>query len=398
VATSEEDLQTCARLYAEAEFPLRPSQAPPPSAASDGRITIGYLCGEFRQHATTILMAGVYEAHDRARFRLVAFDNGGPDDSTYRRRLEAAFDEIVDIRAMGDAQAAEAVRARHVDILVNLNGYYGEGRMGVFARRAAPVQVNYLGFPGTLGAGYIDYLLADPVVIPPDCTRWYAEEVVHLPHCYQANDSAREWPPLATDRTAHGLPAQGFVYCCFNNNYKLTPARFASWMRILQRVPGSVLWVLEDNPEVPPNLRKHAQLHGVDPQRLVFAPRLPPTQHLARHGCADLFLDTAPYNAHTTASDALWMGLPVLTTLGTTFPGRVAASLLRAVGVPELVADDEKTYENLAVALASDAPRLAALRETLHANRLSCALFDTAAFTRDLEAAFARMVQRHRGS
>lgn len=397
VAESEALLRRCAEIYAATEFP--PAQdipANPGPAPSDGRITIGYLCGEFRQHATTILMAGVYEHHDRSRFRLIAFDNGGPDASDYRRRVEAAFDEVIDIRALGDADAAALVRARGVDVLVNLNGYYGEGRMGVFAQRPSPVQVNYLGFPGTLGAPYIDYLIADPVVIPPESRAHYTEKIVWLPDSYQANDPQRRIAGEAPTRTQAGLPPDGFVFCCFNNTYKITPPTFDAWVRILQQVPGSVLWLLADNEVASSNLRAAAQARGLDPARLVFAARLPLEQHLARHALADLFLDTLPYNAHTTASDALWAGLPIVTQTGTTFPGRVTTSLLMALELPELVTGSAAAYEQLAVQLAHDQPRLAALRDKLGFQRHQAPLFDCTRFTRHLEAAFERMVERQR--
>jgi predicted O-linked N-acetylglucosamine transferase (SPINDLY family) len=395
IAESESELLACARIYAAAEFPERePVRATP--AGKDERLTIGYLCGEFRQHATTILMCGVFEAHDRARYRLIAFDNGGGDDSTYRRRVEAAFDEVVDIRGLGDRQAAELIAGRGVDVLVNLNGYYGEHRMGVFACRPAPVQVNYLGFPGTLGAPYIDYLIADDTVIPQDSRRHYSEKIAWLPGCYQANDDRRGLIDEPLTRRDAGLPDDAFVYCCFNNTYKITPSTFDGWMRILQRVPNSVLWLLRDNPTAALNLAREAEARGVDPGRLVFAPRRPPAQHLARHRLADLFLDTLPYGAHTTASDALWAGLPVLTRRGTTFPGRVGASLLQAVGLPGLIAESAEAFESLAVELAGDPPRLAALRQHLREGRAGHPLFDTAAFTRHLEHLYEQMVERQR--
>jgi predicted O-linked N-acetylglucosamine transferase (SPINDLY family) len=397
VAESEAQLLACARIYAEAEFPPgKPVLTSARAVAADGRITIGYLCGEFRQHATTILMCGVYERHDRERIRLLAFDNGGSDGSALRQRVEAAFDEVVDIRGLGDRAAAELIRRRGVDILVNLNGYYGEGRMGVFALRPAPIQVNYLGFPGTLGAPYIDYLVADEVVIPAASRDCYREQVAWLPGCYQANDDRRPIADRGFTRAEAGLPGHAFVFCCFNNTYKITPGTFDSWMRILQRVDGSVLWLLHDNAPAAANLVREAQARGIAGERLVFAQRLPPAEHLARHRLADLFLDTLPYNAHTTASDALWAGLPVLTQRGTTFPGRVGASLLQAVGLPELIAESTAAYETLAVELARDSARLAALRARLQAEPAGKPLFDSAAFTRRLESLYGAMLERQR--
>lgn len=393
VAESEADLRRCAEIYA-AEFP--PATALPPRAISGRtrRITVGYLCGEFREQATAVLMCGVFECHDRSEIRLVGLDNGWDDGSRYRRRIEQCFDELVDIRRLGDLDAANLVRRMSVDVLVNLNGYFGEPRLGVFARRPSPVQVNYLGFPGTIGVDYIDYLVADRIVIPEASRRHYAEKVVYLPHSYQANDRQRQIADRPVSRGESGLPEDAFVFCCFNNTYKITPSTFGSWMRILGQVPGSVLWLLDENPAATANLVREAALRGIGRERLVFSSRLPLPEHLARHRLADLFLDTSPYNAHTTASDALWAGLPVLTRTGTTFPGRVGTSLLTAVGLPELVAGDSRQYEALAVELAVDRQRLAAIREKLARNRLSQPLFDTARFTRDLESAYRTMVER----
>ena len=266
----------------------------------------------------------------------------------------------------------------------------------MFAQHQAPVQVNYLGFPGTLGAAYMDYIVADATVIPESQRPFFNEKVVHLPDSYQANDRARPIADRAFTRDEFGLPQDGFVFCCFNNNYKITPQTFDGWMRILARVPGSVMWLIEDNATASGNLRKEAAARGIAPERLVFAARMPPDEHLARHRCADLFLDTLPYNAHTTASDALWAGLPLLTCMGGTFAGRVAASLLGAIGLPELVASSQTDYERLAIELATQPDRLAALRRKLADNRLTTPLFDTARFTRHLEQAYAAMHARRK--
>jgi predicted O-linked N-acetylglucosamine transferase (SPINDLY family) len=266
----------------------------------------------------------------------------------------------------------------------------------VFALRPCPIQVNYLGFPGTLGASYVDYIIGDPTVIPPGHDAFYTEKVVRLPDCYQPNDAKRPVAERTPDRAEAGLPASGFVFCCFNNNYKITPAVFDVWMRLLKRVDGSVLWLLEDNVAAARNLRSEAQRQGVAPERLILAPRVPLEDHLARHRLADLFLDTLPYNAHTTGSDALWMGLPLLTCMGHTFPGRVAASLLDAIGVPELIAGSLPDYEARALDLALAPARLAAVRARLARNRASCALFDTERFRRHLESAYATMWERQR--
>jgi predicted O-linked N-acetylglucosamine transferase (SPINDLY family) len=360
----------------------------------NAKIRIGYLSGEFRQQATSLLLVGVLEQHDRSAFEIFAIDNGYDDGSDTRRRIAGAVDGIVNISALNDPQAVDAIRAQRIDILVNLNGYFGEQRTGIFARRAAPIQVNYLGFPGTLGAGFMDYILADQYVLPADHRQFYSEKVAWLPNCYQANDDRREISTRAFTREEVGLPRQGFVFCCFNNAYKITPDVFDSWMRILAAVDGSVLWLLEDSAAAVANLRREAQVRGIDPARLVFAVRMPPAEHLARHRCADLFLDTLPYNAHTTASDALWAGLPLLTCRGETFAGRVAASLLQNLGMPELVAANRDDYERMAIGLAQNPERLSSIREKLSANRLKMPAFDTPRLARDIETAFRKMAER----
>jgi predicted O-linked N-acetylglucosamine transferase (SPINDLY family) len=396
IATSERSLQRCAEIYSANRFPARFDQADLPVLRTTGKIRIGYLSGEFRQQATSLLLVGVLEQHDREQFEVLAIDNGFDDGSATRRRINAAVDDVLDIAALPDPQAVAAIRAGGIDILVNLNGYFGDARTRVFARRAAPIQVNYLGFPGTLGASYMDYIIADRHVLPAEHRQFYSEKVAWLPDCYQANDRQRPIAERTFSRAECGLPAEGFVFCCFNNNYKITSASFGGWMRILNQVPGSVLWLLEDNAAAAANLRHEAVARGIDAERLVFAGRMPADEHLARHRCASLFLDTLPYNAHTTASDALWAGLPLLTCRGETFAGRVAASLLHNIGLPELVATSQADYERLAVELATQPARLAAIARKLADNRLAAPLFDTARFTGNVEAAYLAMVARCR--
>ncbi len=384
-------LQQCSRIFTASEFPAMAAAAPSPRPQA--RIRIGYLSADFREQATAYLMAGVYDAHDRDDFEIVAFDNGFDDASPMRARLEKAFDRIVPIAGLSDAQAAEAVRAAGIDILVNLNGYFGKPRMGVFARRAAPVQVNYLGFPATLGAPYMDYIIADRTVIPDDERRFYDEAVVWLPDSYQANDDKRV-RPSPIDRAAAGLPEDAFVFCNFNQGYKLAPETFAIWLRLLRRRENSVLWLLRDHDVAMARLRREAEAQGVAGERLIFAPMMPLEQHLSRVALADLFLDTLPYNAHTTASDALWAGVPLVTCRGTAFAGRVAASLLQAAGLPDLITETADDYEALAAVLAQDPEKLADVRARLAQNRDTCPLFDTARFARHLEAAYRAMMAR----
>jgi predicted O-linked N-acetylglucosamine transferase (SPINDLY family) len=390
VSDNPQELQACARVHAQDLYPEVPNtpRHDPASRKGRGKIRLGYLSGEFRDQATAILMAGLYEQHDRERFEIIAVDNGSADASAMTARLKAAFDGWIDIGGDRDAEAAAKIRAAGIDILVNLNGYFGKHRMAVFAHRPAPLQVNYLGFPGTLGAPYMDYIIADGIVIPDGEQRFYDEKVVTLPGCYQANDNkGRAIAPTPT-RAEAGLPEHGFVFCNFNQSYKLTPETFAGWMRILKQVNGSVLWLLQDTAPFAENIVRHAGAHGIAAERILFAPNLPPAQHLARMRLADLFLDGRPYNAHTTGSDALWAGLPLLTRRGTAFAGRVAASLLTAAGLPELVTQSAEAYESLAVTLATDRGALAALKARLSHDS---PLFDTGLFRRNIEAAYLRM-------
>ncbi len=340
---------------------------------------------------TAYLIAELIERHDRARFEVIGVSFGRDDGSDMRQRLAAAFDQFHDVRTESDRAIAQLLRDRAVDIAVDLKGYTQDSRPEILAFRPAPIQASYLGYPGTMGADFIDYIIADDTVAPPDQAAHYSEKIVALPDCYQCNDSKRAIAPAAPTRQEAGLPEQGFVFCCFNNNYKITAPVFDTWMRLLRAVPGSVLWLLRENAGAEANLRREAQMRGIDPARLIFAGRLPVAEHLARHRLAGLFLDTLPYNAHTTASDALWAGLPVLTCRGTAFAARVASSLLKAVGVPELVTDNPADYEALALRLATDPPILGELRERLARNRLTCPLFDAERFCRHIEAAYATM-------
>jgi predicted O-linked N-acetylglucosamine transferase (SPINDLY family) len=396
VAKSPQDLKACAQSFTAENFPGREATPWTGGPFATDRIHIGYLSGEFRNQATAILTAGLFELHDKGRFKLFAFDNGWDDGSELRTRMNKAFDAVIDIARLSDPQAAEIIRRNQIAILVNLNGYFGRARMGVFSRKPAPVQVNYLGFPGTLGADYIDYIIADARVIPPEDRPCYVEKVVYLPDTYQVNDSKRPIAAQAPTRAEAGLPPTGFVFCCFNSTYKIVPDVFDVWMRLLDRIDGSVMWLFETNAQAAQNLRLEAARRGIAPERLVFAPLIALPDHLARHRLADLFLDTLPYNAHTTASDALWAGLPVLTCVGSTFPGRVAGSLLDAIGMPELVTRSLEEYEAMALKLAGDPDFLASLKAKLARNRNSCLLFDTARFARHIEAAYTAMWDRYR--
>jgi len=390
---SASDQLICARQWTS---PIKP---PPKAvfahdvAAARGHIRLGYLSGDFHQHATAQLMAELFELHNRDRFEVFAYSYGPDDHSPMRARLDRAFDRFVDIGALSHRDATQRIHADGIDILVDLKGYTYHARPAISAYRPAPLQVSYLGYPATMGGDFIDYIIVDPIVVPESQQPFFSEKLVHLPGCYQVNDRRREVASASTSRGDCGLPESGLVFCSFNNSCKISPAFFDIWMRLLRAVPGSVLWLLEANELVKANLCSEAEKRGVKAERLVFAPRVGPAEHLGRHRHADLFLDTLPCNAHTTASDALWAGLPVLTCCGDTFAGRVAASLLTAVGMRELVAASLEEYELIALALARDPQRLIALRQKLAHHRDASSLFDPVKLTGNIEAAYARMWQ-----
>ncbi len=381
-------LRRCAETYIHRVTPSQPPLCDRKPYRHE-RIRLAYLSADFHQHPTAQLMVELFERHDRARFEVTAIAFGPDDNSAMRHRLVAAFDRFEDVRGMSDLEVARLIKSREIDIAMDLNGHTHEARPGIFSHRPAPVQVNYLVYPGTTGAGFMDYILADRIVLPLDQQPFFSEKIIHLPDCYQANDTTRIVPPPPSREQA-GLPVDGFVFCCFNNSWKITAPVFDIWMRLLQQVPGSLLWLL-DGPAAD-NLRAAAAARGVEPQRLVFAPKLRPDQHLARHQLADLFVDTLPYNAHTTCSDALWAGLPVVSCIGKAFHGRVAASLLKAVDMPELVTARAEDYEALALELAKNPALLKATREKLARNRTTTALYDSERFRKDIEAAYEAML------
>ena len=369
----------------------------PSAIEGKDRITIGYLSADFREHAIAHLTAELFRLHDRGRFRVTGYSYGRDDGSEARRRIAAALDEFVDVQDCSHGESAAKIRADGVDILVDLMGYTTDARPEILRLRPAPIQVSYLGYPGTMGSDVVDFILVDERIAPADEQPFFSERLVHLPDCYMVNDRQRPIAPHLPTRSACGLPEEAFVFCCFNAAYKMTPPMFDIWMRLLGAVPGSVLWLNVSNATAVANLRREAdsRLAG-GAARLVFAPSVPTNQeHLARFAIADLFLDTLPYNAHTLASDALWGGCPVLTCTGRAFPGRVAGSLLWAVGLPELVTHSLADYEALALQLARDPLRLRAMRDKLQANRLTTALFDSQRFTRHLESAFETMWRMH---
>lgn len=394
VATSPGLFYRCTEIHARERFPAVAGAHAHVPRRTHHKIRLGYVSGEFRQHATSILIAELMEKHDASRFEWYAFDNGWDDNSSMRRRLTGAFKEMVDISQQVDGDAARAVYEREIDILIDLNGHVGRARPGVFGLRPAPVQVNWLGFPGSTAADFMDYIIADAHTIPSADEAWYAERIVRLPDTYQVNDARRTVSESLPSRSAVQLPERAFVFCCFNNCYKITPEVFDVWMRLLRAVDHSVLWLLEDSAAASRNLRSEATARGVDASRLVFAPHMPLADHLSRQRLADLFLDTLPCNAHTTASDALWAGLPLLTCTGTTFAGRVAGSLLHAIGLPELVAQDLVQYEALALQLATQPSVLSGLRARLQRNKYTHPLFNTERFRQHIENAYVLMHER----
>jgi len=388
-------LRARTRNYVKRRFSSNVAPIERSSAPREGKIRVAYLSSDFRRHPTSYLVAELFEVHDRNNFEVVGVSFGPDDGSKIRARIIKSFDRFVDARAMGDQRVAAQMAEMGIDIAVDLNGYIASNRAGILAHRSAPIQVSYLGYPATMAAPFIDYVIGDRFVTPLEEAHAYVERIVQLPECYQVNDSTREIAVDVPSRAQAGLPVDGFVFCCFNNNYKITPPVFDVWMRLLNGVDRSVLWLLSGNEVAATNLRHAARERGVDPARLVFAPRVEPEDHLGRHSLADLFLDTLPYNAHTTGSDALWAGLPLITCTGASFAGRVGASLLHAVGLPELVTNSLEEYEHLAMKLASDPSALGKLRARLWTNRVTQSLFDTNRFARHIEAAYVAMFDRH---
>jgi predicted O-linked N-acetylglucosamine transferase (SPINDLY family) len=384
----------CARTFCRDRHPPSPQAIWRGERYDHSKIRIGYLSADFRHHPMAYLMVGLFERHDRSRFETTAFSFGPDPRDEFRRRLENSFDGFLDVRTKTDRELAVLLREREIDIAVDLMGYTNNGRPGILALRAAPIQVNYVGFAGTLGAEHIDYIIADRVVIPDKFRKFFTEQVVYLPDTYWPTDCERAVAETPT-RMAAGLPETGFVFCCFNQSHKIAPPIFDIWMRLLRQVGGSVLWLVEDDADAACNLRHEAERRGVAESRLIFAPRVKIEAYLARMPLADLLLDTLPFNAHTTASDALWTGLPLVTCVGSAFAGRVAASILRAAGLPELITDNLADYEALALRLAGDPQRLAQIRAKLQRNRQRYPLFDTDRFRRHIESAYQTMWERH---
>lgn len=386
-ATPEQLLHN-AKNYTQANYPAQKPILQKNATYAHPRIRIAYISSDFFAHATTYLLAEALEKHDRNAFEVFAISFGHTRHDALRKRIEEGVEHFIDVSDKTDLEIAQLLRQLEIDIAIDLKGYTEACRTGIFAYRPAPIQVNYLGFPGTMGADYIDYIVADHTLVPPELEHGYSEKILRLPGSYQPNDPHRVGGATPPSREALGLPENGFVFCCFNNNNKITPDVFDVWMRLLAGIEGSVLWLFEDNPEACLNLRREASHRGIASNRLIFAPRTALDSHLARHIQADLFLDTLHFNAHTTASDALLTGLPVVTRIGRTFSSRVAASLLEAVGLRELITTSLEEYEMLALDLASKPERLRGMRQKLIQERMQLPLFDSARYIRNLEYLF----------
>jgi len=395
LADSPSTHRRCSEMYIKEKYPLNNVLGAIPKKIKKNKIRLGYYSADFHNHATAYLMINFFELHDKNQFEIYAFSFGFSEEGEMRSRIKNAFDEFIEVSHLSDESAAKLSRDLEIDIAIDLKGFTKDSRTGIFSCRAAPLQVNYLGYPGTMRANYIDYIVGDKTLIPIKSQEFYSEKVIYLPNSYQVNDRKKIISDKQFSRAELELPQDSFVFCCFNNNYKILPSTFDSWMRILKAVQGSILWLLQDNEFAYENLKKEAQERGVDASRLVFAKRLPLEEHLARHRQADLFLDTSPYNAHTTASDALWAGLPVLTMTGESFASRVAASLLTAIGLLELITSSQEHYEALAIELATNPTKLKVIKAKLERNRLTTPLFDTPRFTKHLEEAYTKIYERY---
>jgi protein O-GlcNAc transferase len=382
-------------LYAQEKLLRKPLPAPAKPSQTPERLRIGYFSADFHNHATMYLMAQIFERHNKEQFEVYAYSYGPDKQDEMRKKLVSAVDVFHDVRGMNDIQIVELARAEGLDIAIDLKGFTKNTRLAPFAYGLAPVQIGYLGYPGTLGADFIGYIVADPVVIPADNRQHYSEQVIYLPNSYQPTDNTRVISDKIITREDMRLPSNGFVFCCFNYNYKISLKEFDIWMRLLGGVESSVLWLLKANKWAEQNLKREAEARGISAERLIFAEIVPQAEHLARQKLADLFLDTFNCNAHTTTSDALWTGLPVVTKLGEGFAARVAGSLLTAIDLPELITENEEAYEALALTLATDPKRLGQIKSKLDRNRLTQPLFDSEMYTRHLEAGYQMAYERY---
>lgn len=382
------------QIYVEDKFSRRNFSIGDSFGSSCDRIKVAYYSSDFHEHATSYLIAELFELHDRSKFEVFGFSYGPVSASPIRARLERAFDNFFEVSQFSDASIVELSRDLRIDIAIDLKGFTWGGRFDIFQRRVAPIQISFLGYPGTLVAPFIDYVIADEIVIPKESACFFSEKIIYLPNCYQINDRKRFFPSSIGSASVYGLPEGKFIFCCFNNNFKILPSILDVWCDILKSVPNGILWLLEDNNFASENLKRYFEAAGISTSRIFFAKRTSFEKHLSRQAAADLFLDTSPYNAHTTASDALWVGLPVITLLGKSFQSRVCASLLHAVGLPELIVDDWEGYKNLAIKLAMNPGELKRLKDKLVKDRMHCKLFDSRLFTRHFEAGLIKAKER----
>lgn len=382
-------------IFTESNFSFYSCLCPIQKRPKNHKITIGYFSADFHNHAVSNLIAEIFELHDKNKYEIIGFSFIYENNDDNHHRIKNSFNQFYYVNQMSDLEVAKLGRSLNIDIAVDLMGFTQNSRTGIFTNRVAPIQINYLGYPSTMGANFIDYIIADKTLIPPDFQKFYSEKIIYLPNSYQANDRKRLISKKIFTRQELGLPEHGFVFCCFNNSFKISPKIFSSWMRILKSVEGSVLWLIKENESVVNNLRREATIQGVDSNRLIFAEKIELSDHLARHFQADLFLDTLPYNAHTTASDALWTGLPLLTILGRSFAGRVAASLLSAIKLPELITTNLEDYEIMAIELANNQEKLLKIKRKLLNNLETTPLFDSPLLTKNLEDAYLNIYNRY---
>jgi len=394
ICTSPWIIQEITQAYMSSENPAKIDLGSITKSKKNEKIRLGYFSADFRNHAVSHLMAGVLECHDKEKFELVAFSMGSNESDDMRERLKASFDQFIDVSSKSDLEVAQLARNLNIDIAIDLGGLTQNSRPKIFAYRAAPIQVGYIGYLGTMASYYFDYIIADETIIPPELRDAYTEKIIYLPS-YQANDPKRKIAERVFTRQEFGIPSYSFIYCCFNNNYKFTPSIVDSWAKILLQVDDSVMLLHAENETVKRNLLAEFEARGIGATRIFFAERLPLAEYLARYRIADLFLDTSPYNAGTTASDALWAGLPVITFLGETFSARMGGSLLNAIGLPELVCHSQNEYEDLAIDLGKNREKLEEMKEKLAKNRLTMPLFDTTLFTRNLEVAYEKVYERY---
>ena len=387
--------KTSAEIFVTKEYDVQNNQNYKFHKQIKKKIRIAYYSADFRNHPMSYLLANLYEIHDKNKFEIIGISFGPDKDDEMRKRVSSAFDEFYDVRLKTEDEIVKLSRELKIDIAIDLMCFTKYHKFGIFVKRCAPIQVNYLGYPGTSGTNYLDYIIADKILIPKESQKYYSEKIVYLPDTYQANDSTKKISDKIFTREELGLPKDGFVFCCFNNNYKITPQVFDVWMRLLERVENSVLWILSENINISKNLKKEATIRGIDFNRIVFAERIKMNEHLARQKVADLFIDTFPYTGHTTASDALWVGLPVLTRIGKSFASRVSASLLNAIGLSALATNSEKEYEDLAIELATNSAKLKEIKNKLKNNRNTKPLFNTQIFARNIEKAYSLMYERY---